>query len=78
MTDYNPLSLKMTLNSKHHRGEKLKTKNQRYRNIKNQADTCNFIKKETLAQVFSYILRNFLEHLFLQNTYGGYFSTLQY
>ena len=40
--------------------------------IKLQA--CNFIEKEILAHVFSYeFLRNFEEHLFLQNTSGGCF-----
>ena len=39
-----------------------------------KTSACNFIKKEALAQVFSsWILRNFSEHLFLQNTSGGYF-----
>ena len=68
MTDDNSLSLKMTLNSKHHRGEKLKTKNQRYRNTKNQVETCNFIKKETLVEVFSYEFCEIFQHIFSYRT----------
>ena len=32
---------------------------------------CNFIKKDSGTGVFLWILRNFLEHLFLQNTSSG-------
>ena len=44
-------------------------------NLQTEPEACNFIKKETLAQVgiFLWILRNLQEHLFLQNTSGGYF-----
>ena len=36
------------------------------------ANVCNFVKKETLVLVFPFwILHNFLEHLFFQNTTSG-------
>ena len=41
--------------------------------IKLQTEACNFIKRATLAQVFSF---EFCEHLFLQNTPGGCFWLL--
>ena len=41
--------------------------------IKLQAQVCNFIKKETLAKLFSCELQNFL-----QNTYGGCFWRFTY
>ena len=44
--------------------------------MKLQAEACNFIKKGTLAQVFSCNFAKFLKHLFLQNqtTCSFYFS----
>ena len=37
--------------------------------------TCKFIKKDSNTGAFLWNLRNFLEHLFLQNTSGGCFWT---
>ena len=39
---------------------------------------CNFVKKDSGTGVFLWILRNFLEHLFLQNTSGGCFCQFYY
>ena len=47
--------------------------------IKLQADACEFIKKETLAQVFSCEFSEiFQRNLFPQNTSGGCYSNEQY
>ena len=39
-------------------------------------EVCNFIKKETSTGVFLWFLRNFKEHLFLQNTSGDWFNVM--
>ena len=40
--------------------------------IKLQAEACNFIKKETLNQMFSYEFCEIFKKSFLQSTFGGY------